>query len=133
MLVFIAGAIILGHLQARNVVVSISSAIPYAAFARKLAVAGATRNTSAFFASATCSTLYWKFLSKVSTIHLLPVRVSNVMGLIKLTAFCVIITSTLQLSLTKLLARLAILYAAILPVTPNITFLPLSICASLSI
>ena len=58
------------------------------------AEAGATINTSAFFARETCSTLNWKLRSKVSTRHLLFVKVSNVIGLIKLVAFCVIITCT---------------------------------------
>ena len=92
MLVFIAGDMILWHLAAIIVVVSISSAIPFAILPITLALAGATINTSAAFANETCSTLNSKFLSKVSTRHLFPVRVSKVMGLIKFVAFFVIIT-----------------------------------------
>ena len=91
-LVFIAGAIILGQLQARAVVVSISSAIPQASFAITFAVAGAIISKSAFFARETCSTLYSKFLSKVSTMHLCFVSVSKVNGVINSQAFLVIIT-----------------------------------------
>ena len=56
-LVFMAGAMILGHWQASRVVVSISSASPWAAFAITFADAGATRNTSVCLARDTCSTL----------------------------------------------------------------------------
>ena len=124
---FIAGDISLGHLHAIIVVVSISSAIPFAIFPITSAEAGATRNISASFARLICSTLNWKFLSNVSTKHLFPVSVSNVIGLIKLHAFSVIITCTLACFFTSILARLAILYAAILPVTPRTTVFPLSI------
>ena len=127
MFVFIAGDTSFGHLHANIVVVSISSAIPFAIFPITLADAGATRTISAFFASETCSTLYWKFLSNVSTRHLLPVKVSNVIGLIKLVAFFVMITVTSACSFTKALARLAILYAAMLPVTPRTTHFPFNI------
>ena len=108
-LVFIAGDTIILHLHARTVVVSISSAIPFAIFPIISADAGATITQSAFFASDTCSTLNWKFLSNVSTMHLLPVSVSNVIGVIKLVAFLVIITSTLQCFFTRRLASSAIL------------------------
>ena len=56
--VFMAGAMSLGQVQARAVVVSMSSAMPPASFPMTLAVAGAIIMTSAFFARATCSTLY---------------------------------------------------------------------------
>ena len=56
--VFIAGATILGQRAASTVVVSMSSATPAANLAITLAVAGAISITSAFFASATCSTSY---------------------------------------------------------------------------
>ena len=56
--VFIAGATILGQRAASTVVVSMSSATPAANLAITLAVAGAISMTSAFFASATCSTSY---------------------------------------------------------------------------
>ena len=57
MLVFMAGARNTGAFVASSVVVNMSSASPTAAFARKLAVAGATSKRSARFASAMCSTL----------------------------------------------------------------------------
>ena len=123
-LVFMAGAMIFGHLQARTVVVSISSAIPRASFAITLAEAGAMRHTSAAFANDTCSTLNSKFRSKVSTRHLWPVRVSKVMGLIKFVAFSVMRTWTLAFAFPNILARPAILYAAMLPVTPKSTVFP---------
>ena len=89
---FIAGDIIFLQGQASTVVVSISSAMPYAIFPITLADAGATSTTSACFAIATCSTLYWKFLSKVSTRHFVDRRLSKVMGFIKFVAFAVIST-----------------------------------------
>ena len=46
----------LRSLQAMTVVVSISSAIPWASFPITLALAGAIITTSAFFAMETCST-----------------------------------------------------------------------------
>jgi len=125
--VFIAGEIILWHLHAIIVVVSMSSAIPFAIFPITFALAGATINMSACFARDTCSTLNSKFLSNVSTRHLLPVKVSKVIGLIKFVAFFVIITWTFAPFFTRLLARFAILYAAMLPVTPRTTVLPLKI------
>ena len=94
MFVFIAGAINFLHLHAITVVVSISSAMPWATFPITLALAGAIITISAFFARDTCSTLYSKLRSNVSTRHLFPVSVSNVIGLIKLTAFFVISTCT---------------------------------------
>ena len=48
--------------------------------AKELAEAGATRTTSAFFAMEICATWNWKLRSNVSTIHLLPVSVSKVTG-----------------------------------------------------
>ena len=123
-LVFMAGAMSLGQVHAITVVVSISSAIPAAIFPITLAVAGAMIITSARFARATCSTLYWKFRSKVSTRHLFPVSVSNVIGWIKFVAFLVMITWTSQCSFFSILAKLAALYAAMLPETPRITVFP---------
>ena len=90
--VFMAGAMIFGARLARTVVVSISSARPCASFAMTLAVAGAIMTMSASWASATCSTLNSKFRSNVSVIHLCPVRVSKVIGLIKFVAFLVMMT-----------------------------------------
>ena len=107
--VFIAGDMIFGHLHAKIVVVSISSAIPCAIFAITFAEAGATKKTSAFFAIAMCSTEKEKFRSNVSTRHLFPVNVSNVIGLINCVAFCVIITSTSACNFFNALARPAIL------------------------
>ena len=51
MLQFIAGQMSFCALQARYVVESISSAMPFANFAMTFAVAGATTKISAFFAS----------------------------------------------------------------------------------
>ena len=113
--------------QAITVVVSISSAIPFAILPITFALAGAIITTSAAFASATCSTLNSKLRSNVSIRHLCFVNVSKVMGFIKLVAFCVISTCTSQCCFTSILARFAILYAAILPVTPSTTVFPLSI------
>ena len=127
MFVFIAGDTSLGHFAASIVVVSISSAIPFAIFPITFADAGATINMSACFASDTCSTLNSKFLSNVSTRHLFPVSVSNVIGLIKFAALCVIMTLTSACCLTSILARFAILYAAMLPVTPRTTVFPFNI------
>ena len=104
-----AGAAILGQSQARTVVVSISSAMPWAILAMTLAVAGATRMTSAFFASEMWVTSNLKSRSKVSTMHLWPVRVSNVMGVMNWVAFLVMMTSTSAPSLRSALATLAIL------------------------
>ena len=125
--VFIAGTMILGHLQARKVVVSMSSAIPWAILAITLAVAGAITATSAFWARATCSTWNSKFLSNVSITQRLPVSVSKVIGVIKFVACSVISTWTSAWDLTSMLARLALLYAAIPPVTPRRIVFPFNI------
>ena len=90
--VFMAGAKTMGASQAKAVVVSISSAKPFANFAMTFAEVGAIIIRSAASAKDTCSTWNSKFRSKVSTRHLCPVSVSKVMGLIKLVAFFVIIT-----------------------------------------
>ena len=82
-----AGAIILLQSAAIIVVLNISSAIPLAIFPIIFADAGATINMSAFLARDICFTSNSKFLSNVSTIHLLLVSVSNVIGFIKLKAF----------------------------------------------
>ena len=73
------------------------------------AEAGATITTSACFARATCSPLNSKLRSNVSTRHLFPVRLSNVMGLMKLVAFSVRSTCTFTPCFTSMLARPAIL------------------------
>ena len=109
--VFIAGASRIGHRQAQaiTVVVSMSSAMPFAILPITLALAGATSTTSARFAIATCSTLNWKFRSNVSIRHLLPVSVSKVVGWMKFVAFRVIRTVTSACCLTSMLASPAIL------------------------
>ena len=56
MFVFMAGAASLGQRQARMVVVSISSASPWASLAHTLAVAGAIMTKSVRLARAMCST-----------------------------------------------------------------------------
>ena len=127
MLVFMAGAITFGALQARMVVVSMSSAMPAAIFPMTLAVAGATMKTSALAASDTCPTLNSKLRSKVSTMHLFPVSVSKVTGVINWQALRVMMTCTSACALTSIEARFAILYAAILPLTPRSIVFPLSI------
>ena len=109
MAVFMAGAMIFGALLASTVVVSMSSAMPWANFAITFAVAGAIIIRSAFLAKATCSTLNSKLRSKVSTIHLCPVRDSKVIGFIKLRAFSVMMTRTWAPAFTNLLAREALL------------------------
>ena len=85
--VFIAGDINLGPLKTNNVAISLSSQIIDAILPIIFADAGATINISSFLANDTCSTLNSKFLSNVSTKHLLPVNVSNLIRLIKLHAF----------------------------------------------
>ena len=60
----------------------------------------------------------------------MPVKVSNVMGLIKFVAFCVISTVMSACCFFSMLASPAILYAAMLPVTPSKTVLPFSILSS---
>ena len=107
--VFMAGETSFGHLAARTVVVSMSSAMPWAILAMTLAVAGATRMTSAFLASAIWVTSNLKSRSKVSTMHLWPVSVSNVMGVMNWVAFRVMMTSTSAPSLRSALATFAIL------------------------
>ena len=90
--VFMAGAKSTGAFVAMMVVVSISSQIPEATFPMTLAVQGATRKRSPFFARDTCFTSKLKLRSKVSTMHLLFVRVSKVIGVMKCVAFCVMMT-----------------------------------------
>ena len=107
--VFMAGATSFGHLAASTTVVSISSAMPCAILAITLAVAGATKITSAFFASEMWVTSNLKSRSKVSTMHLWPVRVSKVRGVMNWVAFLVMMTSTSAPSLRSALATLAIL------------------------
>ena len=107
--VFMAGLTSLGHLTASTTVVSISSAMPWAILAMTLAVAGATRTTSAFLASEMWVTSNLKSRSKVSTMHLWPVSVSKTRGVMKWVAFSVIMTSTSAPSFLSALATFAIL------------------------
>ena len=88
-LVFMAGAMTTGAFVAMTVVVSMSSATPAAIFPRKFALAGATRNTSARLASEMCSTSHLSGRANMSTTAGLPVRVSMVCCVMKLSAFFV--------------------------------------------
>jgi hypothetical protein len=107
--VFIAGETSLGHRAAKTVVESMSSAMPQAIFAMMLAVAGATKKTSAFLAKETCWTFHWKLRSKVSTETRLLVSVSNTSGAMNSVAFLVIMTWTSTPFLIKSLQTCAIL------------------------
>ena len=98
-----------GQVQAITVVVSMSSAMPWASLPMTLAEAGAISTRSARLATEICSTSKEKFRSKVSTRHLLPVSVSKVMGWINLAALAVMITCTSQCSFFRALAREAAL------------------------
>ena len=109
MAVFMAGATTLGQREASTVVVSMSSAMPWAILAITLAVAGAMRIRSAFLARDTWVTSNLKSRSKVSTMHLLPVRVSKVSGVMNWVAFWVISTWISAPALRRALATLAIL------------------------
>ena len=66
MWVFMAGAMSRGQRQASRVVLSMSSARPWASLAQMLAVAGATITRSARSARAMCSTSFAVKRSKVS-------------------------------------------------------------------
>ena len=107
--VFIAGEKSTGAFVAMMVVVSMSSQMPLATLPITLAVQGATRKRSPRLASDTCFTSKLKLRSKVSTMHLLFVNVSNVIGVMKCVAFCVMITCTSAFNFTSIDARLAIL------------------------
>ena len=107
--VFIAGATTTGALVASSVVVTMSSAMPCAALAMTLAVAGAITNTSAAFASEMCSTSHGKLRSNVSTTVRLPDSVSNVIGAINWVADSVISTWTVAPFWCSLLVRSAAL------------------------
>ena len=108
-MVFMAGAMSLGHLQARTVVVSMSSARPWASLAHTLAVAGAMSTRSVRWARAMCSTWWEKLRSKVSTMVRRPVSCSKVRGVTNLVACSVITTSTWQCCLTRAEASAAAL------------------------
>ena len=104
-----AGATSLGAREASTVVVSISSARPWASLAMTLAVAGAMRITSAALARDTWATSYWKFRSKVSTMQRWLVRVSKVRGVMNCVAFSVMMTCTSAPALRRADATFAIL------------------------
>ena len=84
----------MGQVQASTVVVSMSSARPWASFPHTFAVAGAMSTRSVRSARAMCSTWWEKLRSKVSTMHRFPVSCSKVSGAINSVAWAVIITST---------------------------------------
>ena len=109
MRVFMAGAMSLGQLQASTVVVSISSARPWASLAQIFAVAGAISTRSVRSARAMCSTWCGKFRSKVSTMTRRPVSCSKVRGAINSVAWRVITVSTAAPSFTSPEARAAAL------------------------
>lgn len=127
--VFIAGQMILGALHAIIVVVSISSAMPFAIFPMVFAVAGATTKTSARFARATCSTSKSKSRSNKSVITRLPDSVSNDSGCTNSVECGVMITMTVAPFFLSELTISHALYAAIQPVTPKTTVLPLTFCS----
>ena len=108
-LVFMAGAASLGQVQASTVVVSMSSARPWASLAHTLAVAGAMSTRSARSARAMCSTWWAKFRSKVSTITRRPVSCSKVRGAMNLVACSVMTTSTAARCFTRAEASAAAL------------------------
>ena len=87
-----AGATSFLHLAASTVVVSISSACPWASLAITLAVAGAMSIKSAALAREMWATSYWKFRSKVSTTQRLLVSTSKVSGVMNSVAFFVMMT-----------------------------------------
>ena len=92
MFTFMAGATRMGARVASAVVESISSASPHASLARIFAVAGAMQNSSARFASATCSTSQRSGRSKVSVTTGLADMVSKVSGATNCVAFFVMMT-----------------------------------------
>ncbi len=99
-----AGEMSFGQVQAMRVVVSMSSAMPWASLPMMLAEAGAISARSACFATEICSTSKEKFRSKVSVRHFRPVSVSKVTGWIKFCAFAVMMTCTSQCCFLRALA-----------------------------
>ena len=99
----------MGQGQASTVVVSMSSASPWASLAQILAVAGAMMTRSVRSARAMCSTWWEKFRSKVSTMHRFPVSCSKVRGVINWVAWAVMMTSTWACCFTNAEARYAAL------------------------
>ena len=92
--VFMAGQTTLGAFDAIYVVESISSAMPLANLPMTFAVAGATKNKSAFFARDTCFTSNSSTLLKVSVTTALFDKVSKERGAINSQALSVMMTST---------------------------------------
>lgn len=125
--VFIAGAMIFLHLHAITVVVSISSAIPPANLPDHIRTCRCEHDNICLFRQ--------RYM--LHTILKIPVKRINQTfisrqrlkrdRLIKFVAFCVISTCTSASSFFNALASDAILYAAILPDTPNRTVFPFSI------
>ena len=76
------------------VVVRASSAMPWASLAMQWTVAGATRMRSALWARATCSTASSDWVSNMSVMTGLWVRLRNVRGVMKLAAPWLSMTST---------------------------------------
>ena len=120
--VCIAGAITIGQVAVRTVVVRRSSAIPADTFAINEAVAGATTTRSADLASATCLTASTSEKRSGSTsTTLLCDRASKVAFPMNLVALLVATTCTWCPASANKRMRSADLYAAIPPVTPTIT------------
>ena len=120
--VCIAGATTTGQVAARTVVVSKSSAIPEAIFARKDAVAGATTIRSADLATAMCFTCSTSVNRSGSTTEIeFPDRASRVLLPMNLKALFVATTWTEWPASENSRTSAADLYAAIPPVTPTTT------------
>ena len=92
---FMAGAMTTGARVAMTVVVSISSAIPFAILPITLAVQGAIRKQSAFRAREICSTFQTAGSLNMSRVTRFRDRVLRVCSVMKVSAFLVMITSTL--------------------------------------
>ena len=114
---FIAGQSISGHSRASKVLETKSSAIPLAAFAMILAVAGATTIRSLFLRREICGSRILG--SHISSATGFPLSVSNVSGPTNCAAALVIMTSTSAPAFTSRRRSSQALYAAIPPVTPK--------------
>ena len=120
--VCMAGATITGHVAARTVVVSRSSAIPEVIFAKNDAVAGATTTRSADLAKAMCFTWSTSVNRSGSTIETgFPDSASRVVLPMNLKALFVATTWTVWPASENNRIKAADLYAAIPPVTPTTT------------
>ena len=106
---FMAGATSSGQLRARHVVERMSSANPWASFARKSALAGATRIALAPRESSMCAMWFGKLASHRSVTTWRPVRAWNVAGVTNFVAASVIATWTSTLFLCRSLASSATL------------------------